>query len=202
MSQKDQLLHFSKLLSYPGIDYRHHLQGLLNTFEVHSEAGQRISEFSARIAEWGNTQLEESFSNTFDLNPRACLDVGWHLFGEDYKRGQFLVRMRQALKEHDLSESVELPDHISHCLQLLSELDEEDTTAFVENYLFPALQRILSGLPQDNAFKPLVEALRDLLVEGYDGKLEEIGRDARLPVLNGPRHLARSAESITDQTGS
>ncbi len=41
---------------------------------------------------------EELYTRTFDLNPVCALEIGWHLFGEDYERGAFLVRMRDQLR--------------------------------------------------------------------------------------------------------
>ena len=32
-------------------------------------------------------QIEETFTRTFDVNPACALEVGWHLFGEEYARG-------------------------------------------------------------------------------------------------------------------
>jgi len=40
---------------------------------------------------------------TFDINPACALEVGWHLFGEDYMRGQFLVRMREELSKYEIA---------------------------------------------------------------------------------------------------
>ena len=64
--------------------------------------------------------LEEAFTGTFDVNPACALEVGWHLFGEEYARGMFLVRMREELRKYGLAESSELPDHVSHVLAIVN----------------------------------------------------------------------------------
>src|SRR5262249_35690032 len=61
------------------------------------EAGHLVAAFGERIAGLAAEDLEELYTRTFDLNPVCSLEVGWHLFGENYSRGEFLVRMRQEL---------------------------------------------------------------------------------------------------------
>ena len=65
-------------------------------------------------------ELEETYARTFDINPACALEVGWHLFGEEYARGLFLVRLRGEMREHGVEESSELPDHITHVLALIA----------------------------------------------------------------------------------
>jgi len=112
-------------------------------------------------------KLDEMFTRTFDMNKTTCLEVGWHLYGEDYKRGEFLVRMRQSLAEYQIPESIELPDHISHFLRLLATLDQEDAPIYVARFLSPALKIILENFEKENPFQPLVETLQDYINESY-----------------------------------
>jgi len=192
--EKSQLVHFSKLLSYPETDYLDQLRELLAGLESSGKVQHLVSHFSEEVAAWKGSEIEERFSDTFDLNPATCLEVGWHLYGEDYKRGQLLVRMRQTLGEFGISETVELPDHISHCLRLLAELDREDSAAFVANYIFPAIERILEGFQQNNPFRLLLEALHREFAEEYKADLGEINREVNLPVLGSHRAAGEPAQ--------
>ena len=97
------------------------------------------------------------------MNTSCCLEVGWHLYGEDYHRGEFMVNMRQALAEENIAESAELPDHISHCLRLLPHLEDKDAQAFAQNYLSPAIKKVLAGLDQNNPYKNIIELLQNEL---------------------------------------
>ena len=74
----------------------------------------------------GSTELEELYTRTFDINPVCSLEVGWHLFGEDYNRGAFLVRMRGLLREHGIEEGAELPDHLESVLRVLDAFVKRD----------------------------------------------------------------------------
>ena len=111
-----------------------------------------------------SNDLQELFTRTFDLNPVCALEVGWHLFGEEYERGAFLVRMRQALREHGIAEGGELPDHLASMLLLVTKLDADDSDVLVANALVPAVVKMLEPLEKsESPFLPLVKAIREVL---------------------------------------
>ena len=113
-------------------------------------------------------ELQELFTRTFDLNPVCTLEIGWHLFGEDYQRGEFLVKMRGRLRERAIEESTELPDHLTHALRLLDLMEAEEAAEFVEELLLPALGKMHHGWKDNhNAFWPLLEATFTLLSSRY-----------------------------------
>jgi len=93
------------------------------------------------------------------MNPVSTLEIGWHLFGEQYERGEFLVNMRGRLREAGIPEIGELPDHLLHVLPLLDRLDPQDARAFADTFVLPALEKIAAGMPRGNLFGALVRAL-------------------------------------------
>jgi nitrate reductase delta subunit len=161
---KQMYLHLANLFRYPDQEYRHNLKAVGEAM-----AGEKYEEnfkiFLSFAADCEFSELEELFTRTFDMNPPTCLEVGWHLYGEDYKRGEFLVKMRQALAQYNLAESVELPDHMSHCLKLLAYMEPEDAPVLAEGYLLPALKKILEGLKPENPFRGLLEGLERILLD-------------------------------------
>ncbi len=183
MENKSLLPIFARLLSYPAADYRKQASELFRAFEKDEERRKRLLPFYdfVRLALPG--KIEELFTRTFDLNKTTCLEIGWHLYGEDYKRGEFLVRMRQSLVEYGIPESIELPDHISHCLLLLAALDEEDAPIYVRRFLVPALKIILENFEKENPFRPLVQTLWDYLKENFLATRNEnaANREVHLP---------------------
>ncbi|MGE3853430.1 MAG: nitrate reductase molybdenum cofactor assembly chaperone [Planctomycetota bacterium] len=104
---------------------------------------------------------EELYSATFDFDPAVSLELGWHLFGESYKRGAFLVRMRKALREHGIDEGRHLPDFLPTLLRLLDELEQEDGEALILEVIIPALEVVLNGF-ESRADHPYFHALRAL----------------------------------------
>ena len=140
------------------------------------EAAAWLGRFVARVAPLTLTELEELFTGTFDLDPACTLDVGWHLFGENYTRGEFLVRMRQELRRHGLAESTELPDHLTHVLELLGRLNTARACDLAAGSVLPALDRMLAGLAgKDNPYADLLGAVRELVQFFHGPVTAEVG---------------------------
>ncbi len=147
----------ARLFEYPGADYRAALRECkIATGFVRSIEGLSLE------------QLQEAFIQAFDLNPDAALDIGWHLYGENYQRGEFLVKMRGELRRFGVAESRELPDHLAHVLRVLARMDEGERGAFVNSYLTPALSKMTAALEKvDSPFLNLLQAVERR--SGVDG---------------------------------
>lgn len=112
--------------------------------------------------------LQALYTATFDLDPVCSLEVGWHLFGENYERGEFLVRMRGELQRLGVKESTELPDHLSHALQALGRMKEDEAADFAAACLFPALDKMSAGIKDKaNPFENVLAAATRLLEHRY-----------------------------------
>jgi len=140
------------LLRYPDdttASLRSRLGNVLQSQERGTEprpSGSGLEEFARAAAALSVEELQELYVRTFEMTPDACLDIGWHLFGENYERGEFLVRMRQTLRRCGVAESSELPDHLSHVLAALGRMENDEAVRFVEECLQPALAKIISAL--------------------------------------------------------
>ncbi|MCC7431565.1 hypothetical protein IT568_12025 [bacterium] len=163
---------FSYLFAYPEVQISKNTEELLDELILAKEPKvvEMFKHFHDFVKGSKFSAVEELFTITFDLNPACCLEIGWHLFGEDYRRGEFLVLMRQSLAEEKLNESTELPDHLSHCLQLLAKLELEDARAFSKSFILPSLEKIQTGLQskESNPYTELVDALIILLKSVYE----------------------------------
>jgi len=117
------------------------------------------------LEQHGETALEELFVRTFENNAERALELGWHLYGENYARGSFMARMRGLLREHGIPEGVELPDHASHVLRLMAHAPDELTAAMANQVVRPALQRIAKGFKDpENPYARAIAALERFLV--------------------------------------
>jgi nitrate reductase delta subunit len=145
----------ARLLEYPGPDYGARLHACL-------EGQSGLSDFAAKVGDLPFEAVQELYTQTFDWNPDTTLDIGWHLFGENYDRGDFLVKLRGAMREYGLPESGELPDHLSHVLPLLERMPAGESAAFAERFVLPALGKLAAGLEKtESAFLPVVCAIRE-----------------------------------------
>lgn len=161
------------LFEYPGAGYLDNAGGCGTLIARSSPwAFDGFNEFLNSVEALPSEDLEELFTRTFDLNPSCALEIGWHLFGEDVRRGAFLVWMRDKLRAHGLSESGELPDHLSCALSLVENLAPDDADEFAATCLVPALDKMIQGFGDgENPYKSLLECIRDLAAPR--GRVEE-----------------------------
>ena len=139
----------------------------------HPEHKPEMVRFSEAIGAMTPDEREEIFARTFDFDPKRSLEMGWHLFGENYKRGKLLVRLRETLREHDLTESGKLPDHITLLLRLLDHLDQEDGEALIAEILEPALRLMKSTFENDdNPYGSAIRAVYGLLRDQIEVPIE------------------------------
>ncbi len=165
----------ARLLSYPD---QHTAQTAEWLFVVLSgeipAAASELSKFGLFLEQHDGSQVEESFTGTFDVNPACALEVGWHLFGEEYARGMFLVRMREELRKYSLPESNELPDHISHVLAVVASMPAEEAAKFVRACVQPAVQKMNEALAkQETPYRHVVACLALVITQCWGAARQE-----------------------------
>ncbi len=88
--------------------------------------------------------IQELYTRTFDIQPITTLDVGFVLFGDDYKRGEILSNLN---KEHIASGNPcgnELADHLPNLLRLIALKGKDDfVLELVDMILAPALRAMI-----------------------------------------------------------
>ncbi|MGB8064977.1 MAG: molecular chaperone TorD family protein [Candidatus Sulfotelmatobacter sp.] len=150
------------LLTYPEADYPQQIEASVRV--APEECRRSLEQFAVQMRGLRTDQLQELFTQTFDLNPMCSLELGWHLFGENYERGLLLVRVREELRRHGLEESTELPDHLTHVLQLVARMEHETAADFVAACVLPALEKMLQAIrDKKNPFENVLLAVRSLL---------------------------------------
>lgn len=89
--------------------------------------------------------IEEIFSMTFHIQAICFLDLGYVLFAEDYKRGDFLVKVKneQLKVKNDCGD--ELADNLPNILTLMAKMEDMDfLDEFAIRIVKPALEKMLS----------------------------------------------------------
>ena len=122
-----------------------------------------ICEFFDEIARVEPSGLEELYTRTFDLNPVATLEIGWHLWGEQYERGRFLADLREQQAALDIVAETELPDHLTVLLPMLARMRHPEALAAK---IVPAIEKILKPLEEHgNPYRHLIAAARTALTD-------------------------------------
>jgi len=157
------------LLRYPSEGYS---SGAVDACEILANDGPEIGlllrDFAEQTRSLSLEDLQVLYTASFDLDPVCSLEVGWHLFGENYERGEFLVRMRCELRRLGVKESMELPDHLSHALEVLGRMESDEAADFAAACLFPALDKMRAGIKgKSNPFENVLGAAVRFLEHRY-----------------------------------
>jgi nitrate reductase delta subunit len=150
------------LLEYPGDGWGAQLDLCGRQVEAEWPAlAPALTEFCRLIEGAKLVELQERYTQSFDLNPVCALEIGYHLFGENYKRGLFLANLHQTESAYELGQQNQLPDYLPVLLRLLVKLDDAELKrALVAECLLPAIEKMLGALRQtDNPYGHLIEAV-------------------------------------------
>ncbi|HLN21068.1 MAG TPA: hypothetical protein VK213_08270 [Bacteroidales bacterium] len=128
-----------------------------------------LDPFIDHIQKNARKKLEEYYVSTFYVQPVCCLDIGYVLFGEDSRRGQFMAHLA---REHRMAGNdccAELPDHLPVLLTLLPKLkDEEFANELVCSLIIPALDEMIECFRNDdNLYKGLLRLIRKVLGKDF-----------------------------------
>jgi nitrate reductase delta subunit len=134
------------------------------------EAQAHLKDFGMAVAEKSFRQLQEVYTNAFDLRPDCTPNLGYHLFGDDGRRGLFLAELKGRMESRGIPLGVELPDHIALVLRYLEIVEEEERTIVIEDCLLPAVTRMAAVLkPSGNPYEHALSALLGLLRHQHEG---------------------------------
>ena len=161
---RPQIYHLlSTLLDYPNpglLESARKCTALLA--EESPAAAAEVERFLALTEKTEAGRLEEIYTGTFDINPTCTIYAGYQLFGESYKRGEFLARLREKYRERDFFEGNELADHLAVVLRFLGRLDPEEPLAreLTEDCLLPALEKMNRSFPSAETGNPYALVLK------------------------------------------
>lgn len=132
----------------------------------------KLGAFISAIEKLSTKQQQEYFLKTFDVQAICYLDLGYVMFGEDYKRAQLLVNLQNEHKVAGVDCGIELADHLPNVLSLLA---QTANSGFAEELGFiitiPAVRFMLTKFKNiDNYYKDLLELLLDILQNDFQGK--------------------------------
>ncbi|MFQ5511935.1 MAG: nitrate reductase molybdenum cofactor assembly chaperone [Candidatus Krumholzibacteriia bacterium] len=139
------------LFGYPDHEFAgrvREIQGLLE--KTCAAAAAELREFTEFVARASIVELEELYTRSFDVQAVTTLDLGYVLFGDDYKRGEVLVNLSAEHREAGVDCGSELPDHLPNVLRLLDAMQNRELREeLVQKIVAPALRRIIGEFEPD-----------------------------------------------------
>ncbi len=141
----------SRLFEHPGPSFHDAVgQATAALEEPNPEAAAALRRFAALLPRGDLLALEELHTRTFDVQAITTLDVGYVLFGEDYKRGALLANLAREHQAAGNDCGAELGDHLGNVLRLLPKLKDEALRAeLVEVLLGPAVHEMIREFAPD-----------------------------------------------------
>jgi nitrate reductase assembly molybdenum cofactor insertion protein NarJ len=135
----------ARLFAHPGPEFE---ADVTRAIVLHSEhypcVAQRLGEFQRLLPKGDLVALQELHTRTFDVQAITSLDIGYTLFGEDYKRGALLANLSGEHTRAGNDCGAELGDHLTNVLRLLPKLtDAALREEFVRVLLAPALREMI-----------------------------------------------------------
>lgn len=135
----------------------------------------KLELFNVHAIEKPLSLQQEYYIRTFDVQAICFLDIGYVLFGEDYKRGMFLVNMKKEQLKAANDCGSELPDHLPNILTLLPKMEDNDLAEeLIYSLLIPAIHElILKFSDTSNLYKGLLEILLTIMETDYPDSVFE-----------------------------
>lgn len=129
----------------------------------------KLDPFTSHISEKPLPFQQEYYISTFDVQAMCFLDIGYILFGEDYKRGIFLVNIKKEQMKVSNDCGSELPDHLTNILTLLPKMQDADLAEeLIYSMLIPALHEMIRKFSDgNNLYKGLLEILVTIMETDY-----------------------------------
>lgn len=160
---------FADILDYPERSIATTIDDCLAELALEApDAYAQLMDFQAAIAPKDVRQLQELYTNAFDLRPECTPNLGYHLFGDDGRRGAFLAELKGRMDARGLPLGVELADHIALILRFL-DVAEDERPVLTEDCLLPAVSKMIEVLQgSENPYDHVLRALLGLLQQRHD----------------------------------
>lgn len=137
----------ANLFEYPGTEFSGHIQEVQSFLDkAYPESGQVLRDFTDYMISIDVLRQQELFIRSFDVQAVTTLDLGYVMFGDDYKRGELLVNLNREHREVDNDCGVELSDHMTNVLRLLPKMtDFSIVEELSRKIIAPSLSKMIRG---------------------------------------------------------
>lgn len=155
---RNSLAHYdiiAKVFEYPDEGFTGNVREALRIAELlYPEASAELRMF-AEFAE--NTDLDlqqEIYTRTFDVQAITTMDLGYLLFGDDYKRGELLSNLCREIAAAGIDPKDQLADHLPNLLRLIIRLDDNELAdELADTIICPALGKIVEDFSEEKMKK-------------------------------------------------
>ena len=169
------MIHYNliaQIFDYPDENFRSNITTIKKELiSAYPKVIDPLSEFERFINSISHQDLQEYFVRTFEVKALCNIDVGYVLFGEDYKRGEFLVNIQSEHNKAGNDCGSELGDYLPNMLNLLPKIEDQELAKELSfTVLIPAVrQMIKTFLDKSNIYLKVLEVLLIILETDFSG---------------------------------
>lgn len=117
----------AQLFEYPDADYPDRVGDIEEYLNGrYADAADELGRFSELLPADNLQTMQELFTRSFDVQAATTLDVGYVLFGDDYKRGILLANLNAEHRAAGIDTGTELGDYIPNLLRLMAVIEDEE----------------------------------------------------------------------------
>jgi nitrate reductase assembly molybdenum cofactor insertion protein NarJ len=145
----------ASLFEYPDAGYPERV-AQIRVFldEEYPKAAEQLGKFLEYLPANDVIAMQELYTRSFDVQAIATLDLGYVLFGDDYKRGELLANLNREHVDARNDCGTELADHLPNILRLMSVLrDNELIEDLAYAIVGPALLEMIGEFDSDRLVK-------------------------------------------------
>lgn len=146
----------AELFLYPMKDsYKNTIIDIYNSLlKIIPESAATMNPFIEFLSRSSLTAIQELFLRSFDVQAITTLDIGFTLFGEDYKRGQLLVHLNKEHRDAGNDCNTELSDHLPNVLKLIQKMkDDVMRVEIASRLVIPAIVKMIEEFSNEKIEK-------------------------------------------------
>lgn len=127
MTHRIQYRLLAPLFEYPDVDYPGRVCDIKDYLTgPYADAALELGRFIELLPSDDLQAMQELFTRSFDVQAATTLDVGYVLFGDDYKRGILLANLNREHRIAGVDTGTELADYIPNLLRLMALIEDEE----------------------------------------------------------------------------
>ena len=127
MANRYHLQLLASLFEYPDADYPDWVGDIKDFLSGrYADATAELDRFIELLPVDDLQKMQELFTRSFDVEAVTTLDVGYVLFGDDYKRGILLANLNREHRHAGIDTGTELADYIPNLLRLMAVIEDEE----------------------------------------------------------------------------
>ena len=158
------------LFEYPDTEFPARVREILEYLSGrYSEAAAELGRFFELLPSDDLQAMQELYTRSFDVQAATTLDIGYVLFGDDYKRGILLANLNREHRNASIDTGTELADYVPNLLRLMAVIEDEEVLQdLAYAILGPALLEMISefsteriekrDISYEKHYKTLIEA--------------------------------------------